>query len=104
MLTVKKRAAWNPAWPCPALKVQWRFHHEGDGGGGQMVQTENLDAKGEYAQVHDVPRASNQAELDQLHPVVRPEQARADPDVKSVRPLRDGRVNLVAHPPNRTRK
>ena len=25
-LTVKKRAAWKPAWPCFASKVQCRFH------------------------------------------------------------------------------
>jgi hypothetical protein len=24
-LTAKKRAAWKPAWPSPAAKVQWRF-------------------------------------------------------------------------------
>ena len=27
-LTVKKRAAWKPAWPCLASKVQWRFHQK----------------------------------------------------------------------------
>ncbi len=27
-LTVKKRAAWKPAWPSPASKVQWRFHQK----------------------------------------------------------------------------
>jgi hypothetical protein len=28
MLTVKKRAAWKPAWPPRARKVQWRFHQK----------------------------------------------------------------------------
>src|SRR3954463_2649593 len=27
-LTVKKRAAWKPACPSPAAKVQWRFHQK----------------------------------------------------------------------------
>ena len=27
-LTVKKRAAWNPAWPSPASKVQCRFQRK----------------------------------------------------------------------------
>ena len=82
-LTVKKRAAWNPACPSRAPKVQCRFHQKllatRDDEGGcrreQVVHAEHLDADGEDGEVDHVARAADGAELHQLDPVVLVAQA-----------------------------
>ena len=86
-LTVKNRAAWNPACPCFASKVQWRFHQklfddrdaEGDDRGWDVVDVERPDHDREHREVDDVAGAADQPELEELHPVLWLQGAAADP-------------------------
>ena len=86
-LTVKKRAAWKPAWPSPASKVQWRFQKKllmtattkAPIAGGDVVDVERPDQDREGDQVDDVARAADDPELDELGPVLGLAGAAADP-------------------------
>ena len=86
-LTAKKRAAWKPAWPSPAAKVQWRFQKK-------LLLTATQKApiaaimwwtprlplsKAKTREVDQVAGAADQAELDQLPPARRAAGGGADP-------------------------
>ena len=86
-LTAKKRAAWKPAWPSPAAKVQCRFQKkllaEGDAEGADrgdyVVDAEVAAEQGEDGEVDQVAGAADQAELEQLPPARRAAGGGADP-------------------------